>query len=277
YVMDGNESYSSLLHAYNLYNFDIRKSFGLADDAASPDTAAHPFVHAHQGNFPRLFAYFIYLLGARQIESQIVVTTFAVGLAGIVFAFVFFSRVSGPFLALTASLLLMTDYLLFTQWQVVTYRVWHGFFIFSGLICAQGIGSQRRLLWIALTFLNHMCLFYGELVFACFTAVMTGLYTAWAHRRNWKTVALGWGVQVAGAAIGLCIVATQVILYLGWDDFLQDVYLTIMARSYASNDPAWLQKLIEFYSTRSIVFWYNLRSAYTYEGFGNFLHSIFSF
>src|SRR3989475_11679231 len=108
YVMDGNESYSSLLHAYNLYNFDITKSFGLADEAASPDTAAHPFVHAHQGNFPRLFAYLIYLMGARDIESQIVVTTFTVGLASIVFGFVFFSRISGPLLALTVSLLLMT-------------------------------------------------------------------------------------------------------------------------------------------------------------------------
>ncbi|OLE76091.1 hypothetical protein AUG19_03475 [archaeon 13_1_20CM_2_54_9] len=219
----------------------------------------------------------IYLMGARDIESQIVVTTFTVGLAGVVFAFVFFSRVSGPFLALTVSLLLMTDYLLFTQWQVVTYRVWYGLFIFSSLLCAQGIGSQRRLLWAVLTFLNHMCLFYGELVFACFTAVMTGLYTAWAHRRNRKTVALGWGVQVAGAAIGLCIVATQVILYLGWDDFLQDLYLTFMARNYASNVPDLLQNLTEFYDTHNIMFWYNLRSADTYEGLVNLLHSIFSF
>src|SRR3989449_10682697 len=107
YVMDGNESYSSLLHAYNLYNFDITKSFGLADEADSPDTAADPFVHAHQGNFPRLFAYLIYLLGARDIESQIVVTTFTVGLAGVVFAFVFFSRFSGPFLDISFLLLLL--------------------------------------------------------------------------------------------------------------------------------------------------------------------------
>lgn len=276
YVMDGNESYSSLVHAYNLYNFDITKSFGLSDEAASPATAAHPFNYTHQGNFPRLFAYLIYLLGARDIESQIVVSTFTVGLAGIVFGFVFFCRTSGPLFALTVSVLLMTDYLLFAQWQVQTSRAWNCFFIFSSLLCAQGLGRQKKLLWAVLTVLNHACLFYFQVVFACFTAVMTGLYLVWVHRRNWKTVALGWGVQVVGAAVGLSIMATQLILYLGWNDFLQDLFLTFTARSYASADPAWLQNLIEFYNTRNIVFWYNLRSVDSYEGTRNFLHSIFS-
>src|SRR5439155_26735591 len=50
-----------------------------------------------------------------------------------------------------------------------------------------------------------------------------------------------------------------------------------MARSYASSDPASLQKLTAFYDTHNIMFWYNLRSADTYEGLVNLLHSIFSF
>jgi len=277
YVMDNNDSFSSLVHAYNLHNFDIRKSVGLTDEAASPDIAAHPFSYTHQGNFPRLFAYFIYLLGARDIESQIVVTTFTVGLASIVLAFVFFSRIAGPFFALTVCLLLMTDYLLFAQWQVVTYRVWYGFLMFSSLICVDGLGSHRKVLWAGLMVLNHLCLSYFELITACFTAVMTCLYTAWVHRRTWKTVALGLGVQALGGAVGLWFLATQLVLYLGWDDFLKDLSLTFMARNYASKDAAWLQQLIEFYNAHNIVFWQNLRSAGEFAGFGDFLRSIFNF
>src|SRR5258708_7320507 len=55
YVLDNNESFSSLWHAYNLYHFDISKSMGLADETFAYHAAAHPFVHTHQGNFPRLF------------------------------------------------------------------------------------------------------------------------------------------------------------------------------------------------------------------------------
>ena len=277
YAMDGNESYSSLLHAYNLYRFDFSKSFGLTDESASPDPAAHPFVHTHQGNFPRLFAYVIYLFGARSIESQIVITTFTVGLASIVFCFIFFCRTSGPLFAATISILLMSDYWLFSQWQVVTYRVWYGFLLFSSLLCAQGIGRQKKIPWAILAILNHMCLFYGELVFAGFTALLTGLYTGWLHRRKWKTVLLGWGVQIAGAVAGLSVVVTQLILYLGKDDFLEDLYLTFVARNYASQDPSLMQKLTEFYNSHDIVFWYNLKSAGTYAGVGKFLQSIFSY
>lgn len=277
YVMDGNESYSSLVHAYNLYHFDITKSAGLTDEAASPDPVAHPFSYTHQGNFPRLFAYLIYLLGAREIESQIAITTATVGLATIMFAFTFFCRISGPILAAVYALTLMTDYVLFSQWEVQTARVWNGFFMFSSLLCAQGIGGRRRLMWAVLTILNHICLFYFQLLFACFAAVTTGLYTGWLYRRNWKTVALGWGVQIGGMVISLCIMAAQLVLYLGWDDFLQDLYLTFMARSYASRDPAWLKKLTDFYETRNIVFWYNLRSEHTHAGFSNFWRSIFGY
>src|SRR3974390_2959737 len=64
YVMDNNETYSALLHAHNLWNFDFFRSFGLADDVASPLRAAHPVIHTHQGDFPRLFAFMLYVFGA---------------------------------------------------------------------------------------------------------------------------------------------------------------------------------------------------------------------
>src|SRR5947209_8990698 len=96
YVLDNNESFSSLWHAYNLYHFDIRQTWGLTDEACSPHPEAHPFVHTHQGNFPRLFAFLLFVLGARTIESQIVLTTVTVGGAAICFAYHFFSKLAGP-------------------------------------------------------------------------------------------------------------------------------------------------------------------------------------
>jgi hypothetical protein len=108
--------------------------------------AAHPFVHTHQGNFPRLFAFAIFALGATSVQSQIVVTTFTVGLAGVVLAYVFFSRIADPLLATIFCLLLITDYVLVAQWQVVTYRVWHLFFVFSSLLCVHLL-AQRQMTW----------------------------------------------------------------------------------------------------------------------------------
>ena len=79
YVFDNNESFSSLIHARNLYQFPLSDSMGLTDESFSPDPEAHPLVCTHQGNFPRAFAIVIYAAGARTIESQIVVTTMTVG------------------------------------------------------------------------------------------------------------------------------------------------------------------------------------------------------
>ena len=64
YVLDGNESFSAFWHARNLYEYGLSKSFGLADESFAFHEAAHPYVHTHQGNFPRVFAFLIYALGA---------------------------------------------------------------------------------------------------------------------------------------------------------------------------------------------------------------------
>src|ERR1700674_520128 len=71
YVMDNNESFSSLVHATNLDRFGFSSSFGLTDEAYGPNPAAHPYLHTHQGNFPRLFSFLIYKLGAHSVEAQI--------------------------------------------------------------------------------------------------------------------------------------------------------------------------------------------------------------
>ncbi len=105
-------------------------------------------MHSHQGSFPRLFAFLIYALGARTAEpdrGDHVHHRRAGGLP----AFEFLARRAGPRFALLACVLFLTDYLFFAQWHVVTYRVWHVFFVFSSLLCVDGIGGVAGRLWTA--------------------------------------------------------------------------------------------------------------------------------
>src|SRR6267142_3374583 len=108
YVMDNNESFSVLVHASNMYHFSFWKSFGLTDEAYGSDPAAHPFVHTHQGNMPRLFGFLIYILGARSIESQIVITTAVIGTLSVLMMYLYFTKLAGPLFGFICSSLLIT-------------------------------------------------------------------------------------------------------------------------------------------------------------------------
>lgn len=273
YVMDNNESFSSLWHAYNLFNFDFFKSFGLADESFAYHQAAHPYVHTHQGNFPRLFALLIYLLGARSIESQILVTTFTVGLAAIFFAYHFFSKIANPLFALVCSLVLISDYILVGQWQIVTYRVWHEFFVFSSLLCVHGFGERRRI-WSFLTVINFACLFYYEVVFVAFVSLATTFYAAVIFRRTPRSALLFWILQAAGGAIGLGVLALQLVLYMGWDNLLQDAYLTFVARNQYHDVPELVERMRTFFESHNIIFWYNLEDGSKFRTLAYFVASL---
>lgn len=272
YVLDANESFSSLWHAINLHHFGLRSSFGLTDEAYGFDPAAHPYIYTHQGNFPRLFAYVIYLLGARSIESQIVVTTFTVGLLSTVFAYAFFTRLVNPLFGLLACLVLITDYILVAQWQVVTYRVWYGFFVFSSALCVHACADKLRF-WRLATIVNFACLFYFEFVFVLFLSIATLVYAVLTLRNRRATVAFI-AAQAAGAAIGLGVLFVQLVAFLGWNDVLRDAYLTFVARNRFLSDPALLKEMKEFFDSRNIVFWYNLEDGSRFRTFGYFVASI---
>jgi hypothetical protein len=274
YVTDNNETFSSLNHAYNLWHFDFFRSYGLADEAASPYAAAHPVVHSHQGNFPRLFAFLIYVLGSRSAESQILVTTLTIGVASILMAYTFFRRLAGDLFATVALLVFVTDYIMFAQWQVNTYRVWHTFFFFGTLLCVNGYAEWRPRNWALATFFLYVGLFYWELVFAVFTGLTAAFYTLWVYRHRWRAILVSGCVQGAGAVCGLAIVITQLALYLGWDGFVQDLTLTLTARNYAPDDQHFLQILRTFYENRNIAFFYNVQSADSHSGFIAFLRSL---
>lgn len=277
YVMDNNETFSSLVHASNLLRYGLSESFGIADEAYGPNPAAHPYVHTHQGNFPRLFAAFIYILGARTAETQILVTTFTVGFAAIFFIYHFFSRLATPWFAATVSIVFMTDYVLFAQWHIVTYRVWSSFLLFACLLCTHHASEADNRRWWWVTALAFACLFYSELVFAAFACVFCGLYAIARTFRAIRRLAHIWVAQGLGATVGLIAVFGQAIGYLGIEDFQRDLYLTFLARNDFASTSTLLQEAGRFFGDRHIVFWYNIQERAPFMSVSAFVRSLTSF
>jgi len=277
YVMDNNESFSSLGHAYNLYHGDLLKSFGLTDEAFSPFPDAHPVIHSHQGNWPRIYAFVLFALGARSIESQIFITTFTIGIASLFFVYHYFARFSIWFSVL-ASIILMTDYILFAQWNVVTYRVWHAFFVFSSLLCVHGLSGSHKKWWIFLTALNAACLFYGELVFAGFVTAWTGLYTLLLYfRKSFKNVLLGGFAQFTGMLLGVGILFMQLSAYMGFDTVIRDFKFTLWARNEASDPVALKKMLMNFYDSLNVAFFYNILDGAKFRDIISYVKSFFMY
>ena len=94
--------------------------------------------------------------------------------------------IATPFFAVVYCLLLITDYLMQTQWLVNTWRAWHHFFAFSSLLCVHGLARRGRLPpWlVAITLLNFACLAYFEIVFAAFVTLLAAIYAGLILRRR---------------------------------------------------------------------------------------------
>ncbi len=278
YVIDNNESFSALWHAYNLYHGDLSKSFGLTDETFHPFPDAHPMIHSHQGDWPRIFAYLLYSLGAKSIESQIIITTFTIGLLVIWFMYDYFARISTLLFSVLACIIMMSDYVLFAEWQVNTYRVWHAFLVFSSLLCVHGLAtSPRKKMWLGLTILNYACLFYWELVFATFVSIWAGLYAIFLYFRQLKKVALYVVCQFSGLMIGLGVLITQLVAFMGWADLIKDLNLTFIARNLTSDPKALRNILSEFYNDRNILFFYNMQDGSCYKNITTFVKSFFQY
>ena len=237
YVMDGNETYSSILHARNLLHFGVESSAGLADEATGLIAAAHPVVHTHQGNFPRVFATLLYWLGGSSPEAQIIITTFVVGLACIALLMQTLRRYLGIGIAAWSLTFLITDYVFFDQWTLVTYRIWLPMLLACALAithywhhAAQSTPSTLRRI-LAAAFALYVCMFYFELIFMTFIAVTAGVWNLWLNRKRFWHAATLVGVQLAGAITGAGLVVVQLIYYLGWEGFLIDFRMTYLARN----------------------------------------------
>lgn len=261
YVFDNNESFSILHHAKNLYQFPVSDSMGLTDEAFSPAPEAHPFVYTHQGNFPRVFALVIFAAGARTIESQIVVTTVAVGSLAMFLIFRFFSLSVSPWFGLVATSVLMTDYLYFVQWHVNTFRIWHSVFLFGALLCVRALCVRSTAPRLVGAFLLFACMTYFELAFALFVCATCGAYAAFHCRLRWQTLLGALLVPALGAVSGAGVLVAQIVAYMGWPAFLEDLSLTYSARNVATASPEYMQRLRDFFDGHNLVFWYNLRDA----------------
>ena len=277
YVLDGNETFSSLWHAANLYRFGFAESWGLADEAFSPHPAAHPYVHTHQGNFPRLFAYLLYAVGSHTAESQITITTFSIGIAGILFAYFFFARISTVWFAFTVCMVFITDYLLFAQWQVVTYRVWHVFLLFGCLLGIARFSEHGTRRWWLITFALFVCLFYFELIFAAFVGALCGLYAIARTLRRPVRLAMIVTAQGLGAIAALSAVLLQGTGYLGAENLRRDLYLTFLARNEFSSASGLLEEAANFYERHNVIFWHNIQESEQFGTLSAFLRSFSRF
>ncbi|MEW5911520.1 MAG: hypothetical protein AB1814_03130 [Thermodesulfobacteriota bacterium] len=280
YVMDNNESFSTYFHAKNAYDFGWGQTWGLADEAFSPHAEAHPYTYTHGGNLSRFYAYLLYSLGARSIESQIIIYTLTVGVLAIFFMFHFFAKTTNSLFAVIICLAFMGEYVLFAQWHVCTLRVWHAFFLFSSLLCVYGFLESDSRRWWLLTFLNFMALFYFELVFATFVGVITGLYGGWLLYRRPVRLAVAWGMQLLGSLSAMGLLIGQNIGLLGWDNFKTDLALTFSARNYDPNGSFVFKSfdsLRQFYEGHHLAFWYNIYDISSVKRFIVFVRSIFQY
>jgi hypothetical protein len=276
YVMDNNESFSAYVHGYNMFHFDWGKSFGLTDEAASPFAAGHPVAHTHQGNWPRFFTFILYAIGIHSIEGQIAVTTFTVGLASVYFAYLFASRLASPLFAVLFVLLMMTDYVLFAQWQVNSYRVWQAFLVFSALCLVHGLDGRRWPLCAALLFGHHFVLFYNELVFGAFLALITGFYAFWRCRAMLLRFFLAGVAQTVGCLSALAVLILQLDAFMGWENVVKDFSLTLGARNAAADPASVTGELRSFYEQFNIATFYNLVDGAALRNADTFLRGFFA-
>ncbi len=273
YSYDNNESYSSLIHASSISNFGIGESKGLADEAYGKSSAAHPFVHSHQGNYPRIYAWFLYELGATSVETQVLITTMTIGLISILLLYFFIANLSTPWLGLICALVFITDYIFFLQWQFVTYRVWYSFVFFLQFNAIEKYLKKNDKIWLFILFLNTTLFYYGELIYAAFLGLASCLWVVLRSFRHYKILIQLLITMALGLVVAVGILVIQGIEYLGFEIFLEDLKLTFLSRNDVNNVN--VVEVKKFYKDNNIVFWENMENRRAFIGFLPFLNSIF--
>jgi hypothetical protein len=273
YVMDGNETFSVWWHAHNLYTFSFWKSFGLTDESYGLTEASHPFFHTHQGNMPRLFGFLIYALGARTVEAQVLVTTLIIGNLTLFFCYASIAKLTRPAIAFMFCLFLFSDYLLYAQWHVVTYRVWYGFIFFGTLFAISHAAPENRIWPYALLGLLFFLLFYFELVFAGYVSIAAGLWALWLHWGSPKRIAALYAVQLIAGVAALTLLFSQLVLVFGIDVVKADFSTTFLARN-ASTAGITYGSVEAYFHGHNIVFWNNFRDGGSLRTLVMFVRSI---
>lgn len=260
---DNNETFSSLLHARNMVQNGLFSFGGLTNETTSSASSAQAFLYTHQGNFPRFFAYLLYVVGAKSAESQILITTASIGVMGIMMAHVFMERRADPLFAFLFCAVLTTDYLMSLQWLVNTWRVWHLLFFFAPLLLADRLTSKgAEPLSLALLFVTFAAVFYCEIIYAIYVAFVFAIYLGIRARRRPSVVIYGWLAGGAGATFAVAALIAQIVLVFGWDGFVRDFSLTFFARNNVPPDriKEFQEETIKFMRENNIVFWDNFNT-----------------
>lgn len=276
YVMDGNETFSVWWHAHNLYTFSFWKSFGLTDESFSPDASAHPYFHTHQGDMPRLFGFLIYALGARTVEAQALITTLIIGNLTLFFCYASIARIARPTIAFIFCLFLFSDYLLYAQWHVVTYRVWYGLLFFGTLFAISSAARNHGIWPYLLLGVLFFLLFYFELVFAAYISVLCGIFAVWQYWKSPRKIAWTYVAQFLGGATALTLLFLQLEAALGLDVVTKDFGVTFLARNASVSDGAG-STIVDFFHGHNIVFWQNFRDGASLRTLYNFVRSLGTF
>jgi hypothetical protein len=254
YVLDNNESISMIFHAQNLYKYGLSKSFGLTDESYSPDANGHPYVYTHAGNFPRFCSLLLYSLGATSVSSQIVITTFTVGLLGFLVCAIFFYLIGGTTFSIACTCLMFFDYFLFAQYYINLYHVFKVVFLFGPLVILHHYKKINNLFLNIITLIFSFCTFYFEIQFAIFASISILTYSFFISSRTNKFFQF-YVCYLAGAFLSIGILIIQLIFFYGVDGLEKDVYLTFFSRNYANLINT--EQVESFYSSKNIVFWAN--------------------
>lgn len=276
YVLDGNEVFSSLIHARNWVEFGTAVTYGLADESTGLTQASHPFLHTHQGNMPRLTATLLYLLGIRSPEAQIWLHVLLIGplIMGAAYAFVL--RIGGVLLATSVCLVLIFDYVFFVQWQVNTYRMWGMFFVAVGLMLVEYADDRNLKRSSTFFFILFSLLFYGELVFAAFCSVLLGTYAVLRHYPRWRIILASGFSMAAGACVGVAVLVLQLLDFYGFENLKKDFTYTFLSRNSTPDLGSIPAEVIEFFNRSPIVFFYNVQDQSVLKTFDHFMDSLTS-
>ena len=197
------------------------------------------------------------MLGIRTVELQIAVTVFTIGLLAFRFTYRFLADISTRLYATIACLLLMTDYIMFTQWHVGAWHVWKMFLLFGGLYLAQRVAARKQAYPLLMVYAFHAFLFYYETIFNVYVAAAVFLYFIFVTRDYRFPLKFGLA-QFAGALTAAAVLLGQLMLQFGWDVVRMDIYYTFIGRNFATDVASFLEAARTFYANHNIVFWLNV-------------------
>jgi hypothetical protein len=153
---------------------------------------------------------------------------------------------------------LFSDYLLFAQWHVVTYRIWYGFLFFGTLFAISNAGPENGVWPYALLTGLFFLLFYFELVFALYVSITCGIFALWQYWKKPRKIAWIYGVQILGGITALALLFIQLTAALGLEVVIKDFSATFLARN-ASAANGGGASFVQFFRDHNIAFWQNFR------------------